>query len=176
MGPDFEMERAAMASGRVRVAGVDEVGRGPLAGPVTAAAVILDPARIPDGLNDSKQLSAKRRLALAEILAEGALTGVGHASVAEIEQHNILRASHLAMRRAIAALSVVPDLVLIDDKTARNIAEYLGINVKGTLGVLVEAKRKGLISSFKEPALKMKKYGIRFSEQLINEISSSLEE
>ena len=94
-----------MASGRVRVAGVDEVGRGPLAGPVTAAAVILDPARIPDGLNDSKQLSAKRRLALAEILAEGALTGVGHASVAEIEQHNILRASHLAMRRAIAALS-----------------------------------------------------------------------
>ena len=74
------------------------------------------------------------------------------------------------------ALKLKPDLVLIDDKTARNIAEYLGINVKGTLGVLVEAKRKGLISSFKESALKMKEYGIRFSEQLINEISSSLEE
>jgi len=74
------------------------------------------------------------------------------------------------------ALKLKLDLVLIDDKTARNIAEYLGINVKGTLGVLVEAKRKGLISSFKERALKMKEYGIRFSEQLINEISSSLGE
>jgi hypothetical protein len=73
-------------------------------------------------------------------------------------------------------LKLKPDLVLIDDKTARNIAEYLGINVKGTLGVLVEAKRKGLISSFKKPAFKMKEHGIRFSEQLINEISSTLED
>ncbi len=114
MGPDFEMERAAIAAGKLRVAGVDEVGRGPLAGPVTAAAVILDPERIPDGLNDSKQLSIKKRAALAEILMGCAEVSVGHASVEEIEQHNILRASHFAMRRAIAGLALQPDLVLID--------------------------------------------------------------
>ena len=66
MAPDFEFETAAMARGFLRIAGVDEVGRGPLAGPVTAAAVILDPDCIPDGLNDSKQVSAKRRIALTE--------------------------------------------------------------------------------------------------------------
>jgi ribonuclease HII len=114
MIPDFEMERAAMAAGARLVAGVDEVGRGPLAGPVTAAAVILDPKKIPEGLNDSKQLSIKRRMALAEALATCAQVGVGHASVAEIEVHNILRASHFAMQRAIAALPQQPDLVLID--------------------------------------------------------------
>ncbi|MGD9294733.1 MAG: ribonuclease HII [Roseobacter sp.] len=114
MGPDFEMERAAMAAGATRIAGVDEVGRGPLAGPVTAAAVILDPTCVPAGLNDSKQLSKKRRTALAEILAECAEVSVAHASVEEIEQENILRASHIAMRRAIAGLTFAPDLVLID--------------------------------------------------------------
>ena len=114
MGPDFEMEQAAMADGARYVAGVDEVGRGPLAGPVTAAAVILDPQNIPEGLNDSKQLSLKRRIALAEALATCAQISIGHASVLEIEQHNILRASHIAMERALAGLSVRPDLVLID--------------------------------------------------------------
>jgi ribonuclease HII len=114
MGPDFEMEKAAYAAGRLHIAGVDEVGRGPLAGPVTAAAVVLDPARIPDGLNDSKQLSKKRREALAELLINCAMVSVGHASVEEIEQVNILRASHLAMQRAVAGLPVVPDHVLVD--------------------------------------------------------------
>ena len=114
MQPDFEMEKAARAAGALRVAGVDEVGRGPLAGPVTAAAVILDPTDIPEGLNDSKQLSIKRRLALAEALLDCAEIGVGHASVEEIEQVNILRASHLAMQRAIAELETPPDMVLID--------------------------------------------------------------
>lgn len=114
MEPDFEMEQAAMAAGAMRIAGVDEVGRGPLAGPVTAAAVILDPVCIPVGLNDSKQLSKKRRMDLAEALAECAEVSVAHASVEEIEQHNILRASHIAMRRAIAGLSTAPELVLID--------------------------------------------------------------
>ena len=112
--PDFDIERAAMATGIRLVAGVDEVGRGPLAGPVTAAAVILDPDRIPEGLNDSKQLAPKRRLQLAEALSASAHIGIGHASVEEIERHNILRASHLAMCRAIAVLDPVPDLVLID--------------------------------------------------------------
>lgn len=114
MTPDFEMEKAAYAAGRLRVAGVDEVGRGPLAGPVTAAAVVLDPARIPEGLNDSKQLSKKRREALAEALLACASVSIGHASVEEIEQLNILRASHLAMQRAVAGLDIAPDHVLID--------------------------------------------------------------
>ena len=114
MEPDFEMEMAAMAKGACCVAGVDEVGRGPLAGPVTAAAVVLNPANIPAGLNDSKQLSIKKRMALAEALMACAEVSVGHASVEEIEQHNILRASHIAMRRALAGLPRTPDHVLID--------------------------------------------------------------
>jgi len=112
--PDYSFEQAAQAAGSRIVAGVDEVGRGPLAGPVVAAAVVLNPARIPDGLRDSKMLTARRRAALAEILQDVAQVGIGSASVAEIDQINILRASHLAMARAIAALPVAPDHVLID--------------------------------------------------------------
>lgn len=112
--PDDRLERAARALGHLRIAGVDEVGRGPLAGPVTAAAVILPPAGWPAGLNDSKKLSAARRAALeAEILACGTCA-VAHASVAEIDRLNILRASHLAMERAVAALDPAPDFLLID--------------------------------------------------------------
>ncbi|MEQ6249728.1 ribonuclease HII [Sulfitobacter sp. HNIBRBA3233] len=114
MLPDFSFEDAARARGYTRIAGVDEVGRGPLAGPVTAAAVVLDPARIPDGINDSKQLSRKRREALHEVLMEVADVSVAHATVAEIEEHNILRASHIAMRRALAGLRVPADYCLID--------------------------------------------------------------
>ncbi|MGL4235370.1 ribonuclease HII [Tabrizicola sp.] len=110
--PDFQHERAALQRGALRVAGVDEVGRGPLAGPVTAAAVRLDPARIPAGLRDSKTLSAARREVLcAEIMAV-AEVGIAHASVEEIDALNILRASHLAMERAVAALKA--DHALID--------------------------------------------------------------
>ncbi|MBC7154136.1 MAG: ribonuclease HII [Rhodobacteraceae bacterium] len=112
--PDFTLEDAARANGQPIVAGVDEVGRGPLAGPVTAAAVILDPARIPPGLNDSKKLTAARRLALFTALLEVAEVSVAHASVAEIDTLNILRASHLAMCRALAGLPRRPDLALID--------------------------------------------------------------
>ena len=97
-----------------RVAGVDEVGRGPLAGPVTAAAVVLDPKCIPDGLNDSKKMTAKRRLELYWQLLDCADVSIAHASVSEIDEINILRASHLAMERAIAGLQVLPEHVLID--------------------------------------------------------------
>jgi ribonuclease HII len=97
-----------------RVAGVDEVGRGPLAGPVTAAAVVLDPKCIPEGLNDSKKLTAKKRLDLYWQLLDCADVSIAHASVAEIDEINILRASHLAMERAIAGLQVLPEHVLID--------------------------------------------------------------
>lgn len=112
--PDFHLERAAMAQGFAVIAGVDEVGRGPLAGPVTAAAVILDPARIPEGLNDSKKLSAKKRQALYALIEGVAQVSIAHASVEEIDRLNILRASHLAMERAVAGLPVRPNLALID--------------------------------------------------------------
>ncbi len=108
--PDFVFETELGC----RVAGVDEVGRGPLAGPVTAAAVVLDPACIPEGLNDSKKLSAKKRLDLYDQLLKCADVSVAHASVAEIDEINILRASHLAMERAIAGLWRPPAHVLID--------------------------------------------------------------
>lgn len=110
MGPDFELERALGGL----VAGVDEVGRGPWAGPVTACAVVLDPSRIPDGLNDSKKLSAARRDALAVQILEVAEVSLGWASVEEIDQINIRQATFLAMNRAIAGLPRVPTHALID--------------------------------------------------------------
>ena len=113
-GPDFSLEQSLIAQGAHRIAGVDEVGRGPLAGPVTAAAVVLDPSAIPDGLNDSKKLTEKKRIALLEVLQDCAEISVAHASVEEIDEINILRASHLAMERAVAGLSVPPDHLLID--------------------------------------------------------------
>ena len=111
--PDRRLEDAARASGARLIAGVDEVGRGPLAGPVTAAAVILGPES-PEGLDDSKVLSPARRSALAERLHATARVAIVHVPVEEIDRLNILRASHLAMARALAALS--PDLALIDGK------------------------------------------------------------
>jgi ribonuclease HII len=112
--PDFSMETAAKCCGHRHIAGVDEAGRGPLAGPVLAAAVILDPARIPDGLDDSKRLTATRREALAPLIRAASVWAVGVASVEEIDTLNILRASHLAMVRALIALPTLPDLALID--------------------------------------------------------------
>ena len=114
MGPDFSFERAAMGRGFARIAGVDEVGRGPLAGPVTAAAVVLDPARLPGGLNDSKKLTAKARARLHDEIMEVAEVSIAHASVEEIDEINILRASHLAMRRALEGLNHPADYALID--------------------------------------------------------------
>jgi ribonuclease HII len=97
------------------IAGIDEAGRGPLAGPVVAAAVILDPEKTIDGLADSKILSEKKRLALYRIIQERALAwSVAEASVAEIDQLNILQATLLAMRRAILQLPVQPEHVLVD--------------------------------------------------------------
>ena len=98
-----------------RLAGVDEVGRGPLAGDVVAAAVVLDPLRPIHGLKDSKKLSAKRREELAGIIKERALCwSVARSSVAEIDQINILQASLLAMHRAVEALGDEPAYVLVD--------------------------------------------------------------
>lgn len=97
------------------VAGVDEAGRGPLAGPVVAAAVVLDPAKPIEGLADSKKLTARRREVLADAIRESALAwAVAEASVAEIDELNILHASMLAMRRALEALAPRPEHALID--------------------------------------------------------------
>ena len=113
--PHFRRERALLRRGAGPVAGIDEVGRGPLAGPVCAAAVVLDPARIPKHLNDSKQLSSDAREALYdEIMGRALSVGVAFASAAEIDVVNIRQATHLAMRRALAALSTVPGYVLVD--------------------------------------------------------------
>lgn len=112
-GPDFTFEHELSARGALRIAGVDEVGRGPLAGPVTAAAVILDPDNIPDGLNDSKALTKKKREALEPLIFASAQVSIAHATVEEIDEINILRASHLAMERALAGLDYV-DHALID--------------------------------------------------------------
>jgi len=110
MLPDLSLEHA---SGGV-VAGIDEAGRGPWAGPVVAAAVILDAAAVPAGLNDSKKLSAKRREALFEAIIGTAKVGVGMVGPDEIDRINILAATEDAMGRALAALPCSPDLALID--------------------------------------------------------------
>ena len=109
--PSFAYERAAFARGLVRIAGIDEVGRGPLAGPVTAAAVILDPTRIPPGLRDSKALSPQRRAALAAEIMATAQVSIATASVEEIDRLNILQASLLAMTRAAAKLTADHHLI-----------------------------------------------------------------
>jgi ribonuclease HII len=114
MTPSFAFEDRLRAAPNTRIAGVDEAGRGPLAGPVVAAAVVLDPTCIPPGLNDSKALTARKRDALLDLILNQAEVGIGEASVDEIDRINILRASHLAMCRAIAALPQPPDHVLID--------------------------------------------------------------
>ena len=105
------------------LAGVDEAGRGPLCGVVVAAAVILDPARPIDGLNDSKKLSARKREALAELIRERALAwSISEASPAEVDQLNILGATMLAMQRAVAGLSVTPDEAWIDGNRCPQLA------------------------------------------------------
>ncbi|MDR6263450.1 ribonuclease HII [Roseobacter sp. N2S] len=112
---DTEIEPALRQSRNIlRIAGVDEVGRGPWAGPVTACAVVLDPLNIPEGLNDSKKLSAKRRDLLFDQILATADVGIAHVSVEDIDRINILQASLLAMKNALGALSVPPEFALID--------------------------------------------------------------
>lgn len=111
--PDLSFERAALSRGARFIVGVDEVGRGPWAGPVTACAAMLT-GPTPEGLHDSKKLSAPRREALVPLLLACCTAGFGEATVEEIDSLNIRQATHLAMRRAVEALGVVPDHLLID--------------------------------------------------------------
>ena len=128
----WELENEIYAEGFSRICGVDEAGRGPLAGPVYAAAVILPRDAVIDGLNDSKKLTEKKREALFDVITERALTyGIASASVEEIEKLNILNATFLAMNRAVAKLDPAPELALIDGNRNTGIAMPSRCIVKG---------------------------------------------
>ena len=124
--PDFSLEAKTARAGFIRIAGIDEAGRGPWAGPVVAAAVVFDgdfgrPADWPDwlaGLDDSKKLKPERRAALFDVIQAGAACGIGRAEVEEIDALNNLQATLLAMSRAVAALPEPPDYALIDGTQA----------------------------------------------------------
>ena len=136
------------------IAGVDEAGRGPLAGPVFAAAVILDPGRPIAGLRDSKALSAHRRVALAEAIRRDALAwAIASADVDEIDTLNILQATLLAMRRAVEALTIAPAEVLVDGTHCPRLAYNVRAIVKGdrdvaaisAASILAKTARDGLL-------------------------------
>jgi ribonuclease HII len=114
MKPDFYREKALYLQGLANIAGVDEVGRGPLAGPVVAAAVILDPHNMPSGLNDSKKLSATQREHLFEQILLNSHVGISSIPAPVIDQINILQASLLAMRLALKNLAIKAEFALID--------------------------------------------------------------
>lgn len=121
MSVDIHLEDSYRSRGFERIAGVDEAGRGPLAGPVVAAAVVFRPGTYIDGVDDSKILSASRREGLAaEIRAQAIECGLGIVSHEEIDRINILRATNLAMELAVRSLSATPDLLLIDGNSFRH--------------------------------------------------------
>lgn len=158
--PDFEIENRLRSEGYVNICGVDEAGRGPLAGPVCAAAVILPDGLIIDGLDDSKKLSEKKREQLFEIIKENALAySVGFADVPEIEEYNILNATFLAMNRAINSLVVKPDYCLIDgNRTPKGILFPSETVVKGdsksysvaAASILAKVTRDRLMTEYAE--------------------------
>jgi ribonuclease HII len=120
--PSFRRERRALGRGIWPVAGADEAGRGPLAGPVVAAAVVLDPNRIPRGLNDSKKLGRAEREVLYLKICDSAQVAVAFGSTARIDRDNILRASLWALARAVRALPVRPKLVFVDGRDKIDVA------------------------------------------------------
>ena len=152
-GPDMLLEKACAGT----VCGVDEAGRGPWAGPVSAAAVILNPRRMPKGLDDSKKLSAKQREALEqEIMDQAVAFAVGFASVAEIAELNILHATGLAMRRAVQALAPAPAFALVDGNYAFPLPCTVKTVVKGdglscsiaAASILAKVARDRLMAEF----------------------------
>ena len=129
--PTFELESAELQLGSGPVAGVDEAGRGPWAGPVVAAAVILDPLRIPANIDDSKALDEDARVFLFNRIMKTAIVGVGIADVERIDRDNILAATLWAMTQAVAALSTSPRLVLIDGNRAPRMTFETRTIIKG---------------------------------------------
>lgn len=129
---ELHWERNLWAQGLHLVAGLDEVGMGCLAGPVVAAAVILDPADIPDGIRDSKKLTPKRRAEIKNLIQEKALHfAIGLASVEEIDHINIYHAARLAMKRAVEGLSLKPDFLLVDGRASIDIEIKQEAIIKG---------------------------------------------
>ncbi len=131
MGPDFTHEAALIAKGVSGIAGVDEAGRGPLSGPVVAAAVVLNPADIPEGLNDSKKLTATKRDVLFDAICGRGQFCIAQASVAEIDALNIYHASHLAMCRAVAGLNGVGHVLVDGNRVPADLAQPATALVKG---------------------------------------------
>ena len=128
---NYDLETELRISGKEIIAGIDEVGRGPWAGPVTACAVILDPNNIPDGLNDSKVLTAKRREQLFDLIMDSAQVSCVHVEVTEIDQVNILQATFRAMERAVSRLPI-PNHILVDgNKLPPNLPSPATAVVKG---------------------------------------------
>lgn len=151
-GPSMEEEESARRAGCRMVAGVDEAGRGPLAGPVVAAAVVLPEGYVPDGLNDSKQLTERKREKLFDALMQddSVLKGVACASVEEIDALNILRATHLAMARAVAALPVPADFCLVDGLPVKGLPVPHRAIVKGDAKCLSIAAASVLAKVFRD--------------------------
>jgi ribonuclease HII len=129
--PDLAFETALGRDAGGPIAGLDEAGRGPWAGPVVAAAVILDPARLPSGIDDSKQLSEAARERLFDVIHDSALVGVGIVGPAEIDRVNILQATFTAMRQALAALPSAPAAALVDGNRDPHLPCRCQLLVKG---------------------------------------------
>lgn len=155
-----EFEENAYAEGFTCVCGVDEAGRGPLAGPVYAAAVILPEGHVVEGVNDSKKLSEKKREALYDkIIDECVCYAIGTASEQEIDAINILNATYLAMQRAVAGLSVVPDCALIDGNRAPQLDMQVQTIVKG------DAKSASIAAASILAKVSRDRYMLRMAEQ-----------
>lgn len=182
--PDYSYEKAAETSGFNTICGVDEAGRGPLAGPVCAAAVILPEDLEIEGLNDSKKLSEKKREQLFDIITEKAISYcVAYGTLEEIEEKNILNATFLAMNRAIDGLNIKPDFALIDgNKIPTGIKVPAAAVVKGdaksmsiaAASILAKVSRDRLLMEYdkKYPVYqfaKHKGYGTKLHTDLIKE-------
>ncbi len=181
--PDYSFEQAAKTSGFEYICGVDEAGRGPLAGPVCAAAVILPEGLEIEGLNDSKKISEKKREALYDVIIEKAIDyHIAFASVEEIEEHNILNATYFAMNRAIDGLKKV-DFALIDgNRIPKDIKVQCATIVKGdsksmsiaAASILAKVTRDRLLLEYdqKYPLYEFKKhkgYGTKLHTDLIKQ-------
>ena len=182
--PDYEFEKAAVNSGFSCICGVDEAGRGPLAGPVCAAAVILPEGAVIEGLDDSKKLTEKKREKLYDIIKETAVAySVAYGTLEEIETVNILEATYFAMNRAIEGLNVKPDFALIDgNRVPRGIKIPCEAIVKGdsksmsvaAASVLAKVTRDRLMLEYdkKYPEYNFKKhkgYGTKEHTELIKQ-------
>ena len=182
--PDYEFEKAAVNSGFSCICGVDEAGRGPLAGPVCAAAVILPEGAVIEGLDDSKKLTEKKRERLYDVIRTTAVAySVAYGTLEEIETVNILEATYLAMNRAIEGLNIKPDFALIDgNRVPRGIKIPCETIVKGdsksmsvaAASVLAKVTRDRLMLEYdkKYPEYNFKKhkgYGTKEHTELIKQ-------